>query len=1011
MSAKTKAFPNVLIRASAGSGKTFQLTNRFLALAFSGTPVDEILAATFTRKAAGEILDRLLTRLAEAAANSKKAAELAGYLDDRSIDSARCLALLRQMVDGLHRLRAGTLDSFFMQIAGSFSLELGLPLGWKIIDETVDARLRTSAVRQVLTEGSDGEVVKLVRLLTKGETIRSVAEQIHQLINGLYSIYGDSPAEAWTQLPKPVPLSADALASARESLSALTAPNNNKSFQKARDGDLAALDARDWETLFSKGVAGKVFADEDTYSRVQIPPDWKDAYRPILKHARAVVLCQIANQTEATRQLLERFDKFYRKAKSENRALRFDDVTRCLAETNAAGPNPADRLERVQYRLDANVKNLLLDEFQDTSPAQWRVLRPFAESAAAAGSFFCVGDVKQAIYGWRGGVAEIFDTLRGELPGLQAESLNQSFRSSPIVIDAVNRVFENLRSNPALDRYRTGVEQWSGRFDRHSTAKTALGGYCRLTTAPRSQNGPQAVATLRFAAEEIARMAAESPQATIGVLVRRNAAVARLIFELRRLGVEASEEGGNPLTDSPAVQLALSLLTLADHPGHTIARFHVATSPLGARLEYTDHADNDVAWRLARRIRRQLFDQGYGPTLLGWAELLAPDCDRRDMSRLSQLVDLGYEYEPDANSRPSDFAALVESRRVESPSAAPVRVMTIHQAKGLQFDVVVLPELDAKIVGQPSEVVVGRSSPTGPVESVCRYVAKATRPALPAKFQALFEDAERQIVEESLCVFYVAMTRAVHSLHMIVDPSRENERTIPSTYAGVLRAALTDGKPAGPATTLFEHGDPNWWRGFPAVAPVEAPAEITAVRLAPPVDRRVRGLERRSPSGLEGGERIRIAGLFDRKPAALERGSLVHERLEAIEWLDESTPLDEPLRRLFEKPAIRALFTRPTGDRARCRVYRERPFALRDGNTILSGAIDRLVVFEGGAEIIDFKTDTVAADDPAALAAKVEFYRPQLDAYRRAVAAMYRLPTDRVAARLAFLSPGVVVDI
>ena len=66
------------------------------------------------------------------------------------------------------------------------------------------------------------------------------------------------------------------------------------------------------------------------------------------------------------------------------------------------------------YRLDARVAHLLLDEFQDTSPPQWRVLRPFARQVVDGGrrqSFFCVGDVKQAIYGWRGGVAEIFEAI------------------------------------------------------------------------------------------------------------------------------------------------------------------------------------------------------------------------------------------------------------------------------------------------------------------------------------------------------------------------------------------------------------------------------------------------------------------------------------------------------------------------------------------------------------------------------------------------------------------------
>ena len=88
-------------------------------------------------------------------------------------------------------------------------------------------------------------------------------------------------------------------------------------------------------------------------------------------------------------------------------------------------------------------------------------------------------------------------------------------------------------------------------------------------------------------------------------------AVARLIFELRHLEIEASEEGGNPLTDSPAVEIVLSLLTLADHPGDTAARFHVAHSPLAEHVGLADHADSPAAWRLAETTRRRLMVEGY----------------------------------------------------------------------------------------------------------------------------------------------------------------------------------------------------------------------------------------------------------------------------------------------------------------------------------------------------------------------------------------------------------------
>ena len=90
------------------------------------------------------------------------------------LDMSRCLALLREMVRHLHRIRTGTLDSLFMQIARSFALELGLPLGWTIIDDVADASLRAQAVRNVLADQATDDVVKLMHLLTKGEATRSV---------------------------------------------------------------------------------------------------------------------------------------------------------------------------------------------------------------------------------------------------------------------------------------------------------------------------------------------------------------------------------------------------------------------------------------------------------------------------------------------------------------------------------------------------------------------------------------------------------------------------------------------------------------------------------------------------------------------------------------------------------------------------------------------------------------------------------------------------------------------
>ncbi|MHB1034565.1 MAG: UvrD-helicase domain-containing protein [Pirellulales bacterium] len=1050
-----KHFVPVVIRASAGTGKTFQLTNRFIGLAVGDEAFDSILATTFTRKAAGEILDRVLVRLAEATADKKKLAELARHAEQASLDRTRCLEVLHGMLRQLHRLRVGTLDSFFMQVARSFSLELGFPPGWQIVDELVDQRLRGEAIQNVLAGEATHDVLALMHLLTKGEAARSVSQQIRELVNDLYGLYLEAPPEAWKALVRPKPLTAEELEAAIEALAEAPLPGGTR-YSKVRDQDLESARSEDWPAFLGKGLGAKIVDGTEEYFRKPIPDEVLAVYRPLVDHARAILVNQIANQTEATHKLLERFDTAYQPLKIAHRALRFEDITRKLAVDGVKG-----RVDQIGFRLDARLAHLLLDEFQDTSPLQWLVLRPFAERVARADggdSFFCVGDVKQAIYGWRGGVAEIFDAIGDQLPNLTARSLDESRRSCQPVIDTVNRVFEAIAGNAALAEHGDAAQGWQERFQTHTTALSELPGYCRLATdTGPTENDAQAMATLRFAAAEVARLHREAPGRTIGVLTRRNKAVAALIAFLRELGVEASEEGGNPLIVSPAVEVVLSLLTLADHPGDSTARFHVAHSPLGAAVGLTRHDDVAAAERLSREVRRELMANGYGPTLYRWAKMLAPSCDGRDLNRLLQLVEMGYGYEPQATTRADAFVAMVTETKVEDPTAADVRVMTIHQAKGLQFEIVVLPELDQRVTAQPPRIVAGRPGPTERVERICRYVKKELRPLLPEEFARMFREHERLVVEESLCLLYVAMTRAVHGLYMIVAPSGEKEKSIPASFAGVLRAALTDGQKAEPGTVLFEHGDAGWIdaaakRSPKAACEEAAPPEPLVVRLAPATPRAARGLERKSPSQLEGGSQVRLAHRLrlDTREA-LDRGTLMHAWFEQIGWLEDGEPdeavlrevagdlalggfdiseLISQFRQMLGRPAVRAVLSRSGYEQAarssagvfaaiagltqpRWEVERERSFAVRDADAILSGQIDRLVVLYDGpspvaAEVIDFKTDAVPKDDPKAIEARVEVYRPQLEAYRRAVGTLLGLDASRVSARLVFVEPGVV---
>ena len=399
------AFPNIVIRASAGTGKTFQLSNRFLGLAAAGEPPDHILATTFARKAAGEILDRVLTRLAEAVADPAKQAALAQHLAAPTLTQPACAELLQALIRRVHRLRIGTLDSFFAQLAGSFGLELGLPSGWRICDELIDRSLRTQAIQEVLRNQETTYVVDLMHLLSKGEIHRSITDQIFAVVQGMHALFQETDRDAWHSLKHRPVLSESDLAAAVVALECCPAVGTNGHMVKAHGGDVVRAQESDWKGFLGKGLAPKIMAKAETYQRQKLEPPLIDVYMPLIDHAVGVLVNQTIHQTEASWNLLDQFDQVYQRLKTERRAMRFDDVTRCLSRgLNRLHP------EDVAFRLDAGIAHLLLDEFQDTSLMQWSVLERFAHEATRdvrGRSFFCVGDVKQAIYGWRGGVSAV----------------------------------------------------------------------------------------------------------------------------------------------------------------------------------------------------------------------------------------------------------------------------------------------------------------------------------------------------------------------------------------------------------------------------------------------------------------------------------------------------------------------------------------------------------------------------------------------------------------------------
>lgn len=943
---------NVLIRASAGSGKTYQLSNRFLQLLFCGAKAETILATTFSRKAAGEILDRILLRLAKGASSEADAAVLGNALG-LSLDLAQCRQILRQLIANLDAIQVRTLDSFFVRAAQALAFELRLPPNWTITTADRDLFWQNMAFINLLHNHQAARA--WMDLLFKGDAVRTISRQLADLVGQYYEkVYLEALDQAWRQIPVPDGPNEKRFRDALERLRQYPVNGLSTSLRKAVTADAERAAAEDWLEFLNKGIAGKVAAKESTYNRAQIPQPLAALYPDLIAYARRKLAQEVYNQTVGTYEMFRCYDEAYQSGKREAGEINFQDVTRYLR--NYFQSAQACSLETWNYRIGRGIEHLLLDEFQDTSILQWQVLERFAHEVCRRqdSTFFCVGDVKQSIYGWRGSEPAIFTHLEKTINNLQVQPLDVSWRSSPTIIRFVNEFFTRLPNSPAFHEkknevWQSAAKSWCSRFTEHRTIREDYPGYCAIITkdvtdAPLDPEaseteteveGPQPSVLLKYIEELYA--APSGP--TIGILVRRNSAMEGIVSPLRQRGWAVSQEGRNPVTDAPAVQLLLTALQLAEHPGDTAARFRIQHSPLATCLQRylrqgpsASNSEEEVL-ELSRQLRSKLLREGYASVLRGLAAALATHVPRNQHFWLEKLLELACLYDAQRTPRVADFRNWLVHQEVSGVEEARIRVMSIHGAKGLQFDAVFLVDLDARLTQYRESLVYSRSQPTGPIDFVSRGLKQDmfTAGVFPPDVASRYEEFRRRNIEENLSVLYVALTRAIYGLYIFVEPQNQNQRHPPISLAAWLWATLAGQPPQHSGEVIFELGDRRWWERLAPRAQGDSPsAKASAAgeqrrpeaqherarqahlpegkRLAetPPQaapstaeEQRVchfgqrkttshkRSVRWTAPHEMEGTQSDQRRSLNWSATQALDRGTLFHRWLSRIRWLDE----------------------------------------------------------------------------------------------------------------------------
>jgi ATP-dependent exoDNAse (exonuclease V) beta subunit len=1025
----------LLLAAGAGTGKTTVMVERFAATVLEDeVPVERILAITFTEKAAEELKQRVRARLAAA-----------GRPD---------------LVRAAESASVSTIHGFCARLLRAHALDAGLDPYAAVLDEREAGRLRAAAFDAALHDalGPDGPAGALDVVAAYGPgRVRGMALSAHAQLR--------SAGRTDPRLPAPPPVdvagaAAAARAAAQAAAAELTGPASCKSVDGARAAlaQVALLEPSapsdlDAVRLPRNGAAAVASAACDRYR------DALAAWRQALVDERAATALRVVGA------ILAAFAERYAAFKRADAGLDFDDLELGVRDLLVGRP---DLRERWAGRFDA----VMVDEFQDVNPLQAEILGLIGPDRV-----FAVGDRLQSIYGFRHADVGIFDRTAAELAaeGRRA-TLQRNHRSRRELLDAIDLAFADAFGPGAF------LPLEAGRPDAAEPAAEPpvelivcdREGWDHLDAAgaPAWRHAEARALAARIRAE----LDAGRPPGDVVVLLRATGDMALYERALADRDVPTYLVGGRGFWSAREVQDLVAWLALVANPYDEPRLWEVLASPMvgltsdglvlvkaaaraAERDPWTALPAALADWRGGEEDRRrlaafaerlpaeraaaprcsleELLDRAVARTGYDLALLRTPG-GRRRMANVRKLLRLARAHEaaegPDLRGFLDRVAQLARGEAagdregeapVEGDTVHAVRLMTVHRAKGLEFEVVCVADLGRSRPNGRGPLRVGRDRRVG-----LRLATLGGGDSEPAFAWAELADEEaRAEAEEERRLFYVAATRARERLVLSGAADLENwpdpvkgppVSWLAPAFAGGLEPLRDEGlvireregRPVRVRVTRVTPADEGVKSFFATPEPSAArkdltpPMELAPLAPVPAGPANAAAATRLSYSALEDYARCgyryhlqRVLGLPDEPPppgvpaapglAGTVRGTIVHTLLERVAFADPQAPSPADVAALGaaagervpagEATALAALVGGLRGSAIAARlaaaidVRREEGFAflVQHGpaaGLLLTGALDVLATeADGAALVVDWKSDRVGGEDLAAV--------------------------------------------
>ncbi|PUD72650.1 RecB-like helicase [Helicobacter pylori] len=729
------------LKASAGSGKTFALSVRFLALLFKGANPSEILTLTFTKKATTEMKERILDYLKilqkenlenekEKSQNILKELEEKYHLDPSLVRNS-AQKIYQRFLNA--EVRISTIDAFFQSILRKFCWFVGLSANFEVNEDTKahQQQLNESFLSALNNEQLEELSTFIVQCLSyESYTSDSILERLRFLKNKLYLFDPNKKEPAFDEegfLEKLRSLNQQIQSIETASDRAKTAIKCD-SFRGFLNSSLTWLEKKSEYQSFKK-LKSEIPTLESECEEIE--NDLKRYYE--------------AKETA----IFKKFPKFiqlYDKATSKIQALDFDAIKdKVHALLNGYEEMPA---EFFYFRLDSKIAHILIDEFQDTSLNDYKILAPFIDEIKAGigqakwhRSVFFVGDVKQSIYAFRGSFSSLFESVSKDF---YHDNLQFNHRSAPLIINYVNTIFKKAYQNSPT----AYLEQ---KYPKTSQNKHATDGYVKVSLVADERE--LLLEQILQEAQNLLEHRIEPKDITILCATNDDALEIKNYLQENLSAIHPSTESSAKLSqfvESKIIKNALRY-ALAEEPyrpfyKHSVLKLAGYLHDDAIALAGFNPKKESVAgfvWKVMEQFEL------YGEPAQSCLEL-AVGCEDAD-----------------------GFLEKLEAKSIASSHSKGAQIMTIHKSKGMQFPYVIVCERLGKPNSNHSNQLLEEYNGA---ELTRLYYRMKNREVVDKDYARALDKEEEAKDYEEINVYYVAFTRAELGLIVVAKDKKESKK-------------------------------------------------------------------------------------------------------------------------------------------------------------------------------------------------------------------------------------------